>query len=136
MPPPAATAERTEEPLGRPTAWRVALALAVTLHLAVLYWPAGTGEPLVPHLDKAVHVLVFGAVALTWRAVGGPLVPVAGVLAAHAVVSEVVQHRVLADRTGDAWDVAADLLGVVTGLLLAGVLRPRRPLTTSRSPGG
>lgn len=96
------------------------LAVAVAVHLAVLYWPrppdvAGG----VPHLDLVVHLAVFGAVA--WCAVRAGLRPavVVGVLLAHAVVSELLQAYVVPERTGDWRDVVADAAGTLAGVLLA-----------------
>jgi len=103
-------------------AWRVALAVTVVVQLVVLYWPDPGGPEGVPHLDKAVHLLVFGAVALTGRLAGLPARLLAVLLAAHAVVSELVQHAFLPGRSGDVLDVAADLAGAAVGLLLARAL--------------
>ena len=43
-------------------------------------------------------------------------------LAAHAVVSELVQHWLLPHRSGDAADVLADLAGVALGVLAGRLL--------------
>ncbi len=43
------------------------------------------------------------------------------VSAAHAVVSEIVQHVAYADRRGDPLDLLADWSGVAVGGLLAGL---------------
>ena len=44
---------------------------------------------------------------------------------AYAVGSEVVQHTLLPDRSGDWTDVVADLVGAAVGLLLARARRSR-----------
>ena len=105
------------------------LALLV-LQVVVLYTPE-TGGPSVsiPHADKVVHALVFAApVALAGLAKGAAWRVVALLSAVHAPVSEVIQHVALPSRSGDVWDVVADLVGV--GLASAGVgwgiRRPRR----------
>ncbi len=102
----------------------------LVVQVLVLYTPQSGGPPLpVPHVDKAVHALVFAAPIVvagltkgaTWRGV-------ALLCAVHAPVSEVVQHVALPTRSGDVWDVVADLVGV--GMASAGVgwwlRRPRR----------
>lgn len=98
------------------SAW---LAVAVAVHLAVLYWPrppdVGAG---VPHLDLVVHLVVFGAVALCAVRCGLPLRWVVVALLAHAVVSEVVQDAVVPDRTGDWRDAVADAAGTLLGAVL------------------
>ncbi|MDV3222283.1 VanZ family protein [Intrasporangium sp.] len=93
--------------------WWVATAvLSLTVHLLALYWPVVTVAGPVSWTDKAVHVLVFAiptyavgmVVARLWWAVTG--------FAAHALVSELSQHLLLPGRSGDPWDVVADLAGV------------------------
>ncbi|PWJ56271.1 hypothetical protein SAMN06264364_101247 [Quadrisphaera granulorum] len=102
---------------------RLAFAAAVLVQLVVLYAPrapATDGIPLVGGVvDKAVHAAVFAAVAWTGRRAGLPALPLALVLLAHAVVSELLQHWVLPHRSGDPWDAVADATGVLVGLLIA-----------------
>ena len=102
----------------RPLPARALLAAAVAVQLAVLYWPSpvDTGATLVPGADKVVHLLVFAAVALAGRLARVPLPLLAVLLVGHAVVSELVQHHMLSRRSGDPWDLAADVAGVLAGL--------------------
>ncbi len=106
--------------------WRLVAVASFLVQLAVLYWPrppdVGGG---VPGLDLLVHVVVFAAVALAARRGGLPVLPVALALLAHAVLSEVVQDRLLAERTGSVVDVVADVVGTGVGLALAPVGRRR-----------
>lgn len=97
-------------------------ALSVVVHLAVLYWPVVTVAGPFSWTDKAVHVLVFALPTyFVGRVVGRPLW-VALAFAAHALVSELSQHLFLPGRTGDPWDVVADVVGV---LLATGALAVR-----------
>lgn len=97
---------------------RWAFALTVLVHLAVLYWPGPASAPAaLPGADKLVHALVFAAVAWTGRAAGLPVRLLAAALLGHAVLSEVLQHAVLPARSGDPWDVVADVVGTLGGLL-------------------
>jgi hypothetical protein len=113
----------------RPARW--AFLAAVLIQLVVLYWPWPVGgRELLPHLDKAVHALVFGAVALAGARAGLPSRPLAAVLVAHAGLSEAVQGSVLDQRGADPRDFIADLIGTALGFLLASVVA-RRP-----GPGG
>jgi VanZ family protein len=93
-----------------------ALAAAVLLSLYVLFWPSPAGAAVtLPGADKLVHLGLFlllaGTAALRFGAVSAVLASVLG----YAVASEVVQAVLLAERSGDAWDVLADVVGAVVG---------------------
>lgn len=125
------------QPLRRALRQRAAwlgFALAVLLQLAVLYAPSTPdGVPGIPGLDKLVHAGVFLLPALLGVLAGlGPW-RLGIVLAAHAVVSELVQHLLLPQRSGDVLDVLADLAGVAAGLALGLVLHR---LQSRRDRGG
>jgi hypothetical protein len=111
---------------------RVGLAaLALGLQLAVLYVPrapaiATGGLPV----DKLVHVAVFALPTVALIGAGVPRGWVIGLMTVHAPLSEVVQDRFLAHRSGDPWDVAADLLGVAIGAFLT-----RHPSGARTGPG-
>jgi hypothetical protein len=102
------------------------LAVTVVVQLMVLYAPRAPSTASTPGLDKLVHAAVFGAVA--WAAVrcGASRGVVSVVLVAHAVLSEVLQHTLLAHRSGDPLDAVADTVGVGLGLLLAARQAGRR----------
>lgn len=114
---------------------RALLALAVLVQLVVLYLPSppSTGAP--EGLDKLVHAAVFFAPALLGVLAGLRPLWLGLVLAAHAVVSELVQHGLLPARSGDVWDAVADVVGVGLGIGL-GLLIRRRSRATLRSPSG
>jgi hypothetical protein len=91
----------------------------VAVNLLTLYWPRSVSGGDVPYVDKVVHAAIFAAVAFTGRRVGIPVALLVAVLAAHALVSELVQHWLLSARSGDPADVVADLAGVGLGVLAA-----------------
>jgi hypothetical protein len=98
------------------TGWRAAFVIACVVHLAALYVPWAAGPDTgIPGADKVVHLLLFAAVAYTGLRVGVPSRPLVAVLVVNAVLSEVVQHLVLPQRSGDAFDTMADLAGVALG---------------------
>ncbi|WP_127131731.1 VanZ family protein [Georgenia sp. SYP-B2076] len=117
----------------------LALAVALVVQLVVLYLPevpsAGTG---VPGVDKVVHAAVFGAVTVAGLRAGLRARLVVGFGLAHAVVSELVQHLLLAGRSGDPLDVVADVAGVALGWVLARRLarRPARRAGAAPAAGG
>lgn len=96
-----------------------ALAAAVLVQLVVLYWPTvGVAGP-VSWTDKVVHLLVFAVPAVLVRRLLPDRVWPVLVLAAHAPVSELVQHLLLPGRSGDVGDTVTDLAGVALGLAAA-----------------
>lgn len=96
--------------------------LAVAAQVWALYSPGSAVPDLplpIPGADKIVHALLFGVpVWLLLRANVRRLI-VLPVALVHVAVSEIVQHRWIANRTGDVRDAAADLLGIGLGLWLA-----------------
>lgn len=108
-----------------PTARRrtryLVLAAAVVVQLVVLYVPRvpEVGAVAVPGGDKIVHAAVFAAVTLAGLRAGLSPAVVAAFGVAHAGVSELLQHTVLPARSGDPFDVLADLAGVALGALAA-----------------
>ena len=70
-------------------------------------------------VDKLVHVLVFALPTAALIVAGVPRGWVIGLMAVHAPLSEVLQHRLLAERSGEPRDVVADLVGVALGALVA-----------------
>lgn len=119
---------------------RVFFAGAVALQLVALYLPQPPtpGEVAVPGADKAVHVLVFALMMLTGVLAGLPARWLALVLAAHAVLSEVIQHVLLPTRSGDPLDALADLGGIALGWYVATMVTRHRQSRSpgARSPGG
>jgi hypothetical protein len=90
-------------------------AAAVVVQLLVLYWPVVTVEGPVSWTDKVVHLLVFAVPTYAvGRALGSVRTAVL-VFAIHAPLSELVQHFLLPDRSGDVWDAVLDLAGVALG---------------------
>ena len=94
-----------------------ALAAAVLVQLVVLYAPSAPSVPAFPNVDKVVHVSVFLVPVLVALLAGMRPRVVVPVFAAHALLSEVMQHTLLPGRSGDPLDVVADLVGVALGVL-------------------
>ena len=92
--------------------------------LVVLFAPSSGGAPPFAGSDKAVHLLLFAALAATARWRFGALLPALVAVAAYAPVSELVQALLLPGRSGDLLDVGADLAGVALGWTLARSLHP------------
>ena len=119
----------------RREAWARALFVAaVVAHLVVLYWPRPVSDGGIPFADKVVHVVIFAVVVIAGARAGVPLAWLVGLLAVHAVSSELVQHWLLANRSGDPADVAADLVGVAIGAVVA-VKMTRTGVASTRSGG-
>ncbi|KQZ91249.1 hypothetical protein ASD62_17290 [Phycicoccus sp. Root563] len=104
----------------------MAALVVVAVHLAALYWPRVDIVGPVTWTDKVVHVLLFGVPTVLVLRAWPRRWALVGLLALHAPVSELVQHFLLPNRSGDPWDAVADLGGVVLGVTLAVVGRRRR----------
>ena len=98
--------------------WRAGFVLACLIHLYGVYSPRQAGPELFPYSDKVFHLLIFGSVAFLGLRIGIPSRWLLGFLVANAVVSELVQHFLLPDRSGDPFDSVADLVGVAVGAWL------------------
>ena len=94
----------------------VVFAVLLVAQLAALYWPRVGIQGPVTWSDKVVHVLLFLAPTVAGLLAGVRPAYLVGLLALHAPVSELVQHYLLPNRSGDAWDAVADLGGVVLGV--------------------
>jgi VanZ family protein len=107
--------------------WQAAFVLACLIQLYGLYSPRQAGPHTgVPYDDKVAHLLLFGSVAYLGLRVGVRARLLLALLVANAVVSELVQHFLLPDRSGDPFDSLADLVGVAVGTWL-GFRAIRRP---------
>lgn len=98
--------------------WRAVLALAVLVQLVVLYnptQPSVGGLASVPGLDKLVHASVFALVMVAGRQARLPRLPLLVLTVVQAPVSEAVQAGLLPHRSGDPFDVVADLAGCLLG---------------------
>lgn len=117
------------------TRGRVGAATLLLLALLVQAWSlyrsaVPEGAPSFAHADKIAHLLLFAVPAALAVLVGGRLGRVVLVLlVVHAPVSEVVQGRWLDQRSGDPWDVVANLVGVVLGAGAGWALTRRRGRT-------
>lgn len=98
----------------------------VVVQLLAVYWPRVDVQGPVTWTDKVVHVLLFLLPTVAGLVAGLRPSWVVGLLALHAPVSELVQHFVLPNRSGDVWDAVADLSGVVLAVTIVVVGRARR----------
>lgn len=110
---------------GAGRAWLWLFLVVVAVHLAALYWPRVSVQGPVAWTDKVVHVTLFAAPALVGLLAGVRPAYLLVPLALHAPVSELLQHAVLPNRSGDVWDTVADLSGVVVGATIGMVSRTR-----------
>ncbi|MFX4274018.1 VanZ family protein [Propionibacteriaceae bacterium Y1685] len=100
--------------------------LAGVIQVVGLYRPTGIeGAPAIPGLDKAAHLLMFGVPVLLLLLAACRRRWVLPVFAAHAMVSEVIQHRFLPSRSGDPYDLLADLIGIGLATLAAWLITRR-----------
>jgi len=94
--------------------------VALVVSAVLLFAPSGGGAPSVPGLDKVVHAAIFAALAGTTRWRFGARPALLGAVVGYAVLSEVVQAALLSQRSGDPYDVVADVVGAAAGWFLVG----------------
>ncbi|MBB3035595.1 VanZ family protein [Hoyosella altamirensis] len=98
---------------------RIPLAITFVVACVMLFGPAPDAPSPIPHLDKAVHFVLFAALALTSRFAQIRAFPTLLWVCAFAVLSELLQGALPGNRTADALDVAADIAGAIAGLMAA-----------------
>jgi len=100
--------------------WRAGFVAACLLQLYGVYSPRQAAPDVgLPLADKFAHLFLFGSVAFLGLKAAVPARWLLVALVSNAVVSELVQHFVLPQRSGDPFDSLADLLGVAVGAWLA-----------------
>jgi VanZ family protein len=100
--------------------WRIGFVAACLLHLYGVYSPSQAGPDVgLPLADKIGHLFLFGSVAFLGLKAAVPARRLLVALVGNALLSELVQHFVLPQRSGDPFDSVADLLGVAVGAWLA-----------------
>ena len=99
-------------------AGRVVFAGVVVLSLVVLFAPAGDVPSAPPGADKIVHAVLFLVLAATGRWAGIRPAVLLPALVAYAAGSEVLQGLSGIGRTASVLDWAADVVGLLAGLVL------------------
>ena len=92
--------------------------LALGANAYALFTPNPGGPTLFAHADKIVHALLFAGPACLAILGGWRPVPVLAGLTAYGIASEVIQARLLAERSGSVWDLLADAVGIACGVLV------------------
>ena len=99
--------------------WQIAFVVALIVQVWALYWPhqpsVGSGLPL----DKVVQFGLFFIVSYAGLRAGFSQPIVVGVMLGQALLSEIIQHFLLPERSGDVWDLVADVAGVTVALWVA-----------------
>lgn len=120
------------ESVGRSQAWRslaligFVVAILVQMYALYLYVPGPATSDPIPHADKVIHAALFAIPAFLGVLARLPMSLVIVLLALHAPVSELVQHHLIPVRGGDPWDLVADWVGILVGVLAARWVLGRR----------
>jgi VanZ family protein len=104
---------------------RGTFAVVVLVSLAVLFAPQSDVPAAPPGVDKVVHVVLFAALAASGRWAGVGRRVLAALLIVYAAVSEVLQGITPLARSASVADWLADVVGVLLGLALWGLLTRR-----------
>lgn len=110
----ATAAPPRPRPLARTLSWAL-FAAALAVNLVTMYAPSVPGPTSTLRLDLVGHALSFAALTFTGLLAGIPPRVLLALVVANAVASELVQHLLLPDRTGDVTDLMADGVGIVAG---------------------
>ena len=104
---------------------RGALAVVVLLSFAVLFAPGSDVPPAPYGVDKLVHGGLFLALAFSGRWAGVRRGVLAVLLPLYAAASELIQSIPALHRDATLGDWLADVVGVLLGLLLWGLVTRR-----------
>jgi VanZ family protein len=116
--------------------WRAAFVVACCIHLYGVYSPHQAGSSVdFPYSDKLAHLFLFGSVAYFGLRSGVPARYLLPVIAANAVISEIVQYYWLPFRSGDPFDSVADLCGLALGAWLGFRAIRTQPRVPKKLPG-
>lgn len=107
----------------RVVVWGLVFVVLLAVQVDALYTPQVDAPLPFAGADKLVHAALFGAPMLAGALAGIPPRLLAGLLVAHAAVSEVIQGVVLPHRSGDPLDAVADTLGVLLAVVVVRALR-------------
>lgn len=111
--------------------WPTAIVLAVIVYATISEDPTPDIElPLIPHLDKLIHAIMFGGLAGaaffdlqradTSRRRGlGAMAIICAATALLGAVDEVAQATLTTDRAGDFFDWLADCTGILVAFAAA-----------------
>jgi len=122
--------------------WPTMVCVAVVLYATLTADPMdGTDLSFIPYFDKVIHAVMFGglagAAAFDWqrahrdRSVAGRVMAVICLLCAvFGGLDEIAQATITDVRSGDFFDLAADIIGIAVAFFAAppavrGVLRLR-----------
>lgn len=106
------------------------LALLYSIAITILFFIPTDGLPSVggSGMDKVVHVLFFFFLVLLWQTVifkkNEDAIPkkiifwILGIILVYGILVEVIQEQLTDTRTADPFDVLADLIGAVLGVLV------------------
>lgn len=104
------------------------LAILYSFFLTILFLLPGKNLPAVeiPYLDKIVHLILFGLLTFMWLWVnnlknGHHIVKILWILFLlffYGIVIEGLQEYLIVARNADSWDLFANFLGILIGLLV------------------
>lgn len=107
--------------------WLLITVLALIVQVVALYTPASGDSPFPtpPHTDKVFHAASFAAVTASALLARLPARGVVVAMLVHAVLSELIQWRLLESRSGDLFDFVADAIGIAVGVVIARMILRR-----------
>lgn len=108
---------RIAEPWSSGVRW-LTLLCAFAVACLLLFTPGGTVPSGPPGVDKVAHFLIFAMLATCSRFARIAELPTLAWVLTFAAASEVVQALWIPRRDGSVLDLLADMVGLLTALLL------------------
>lgn len=111
--------------------WPTLLCVAVILYATLSADPtAGAELPLIPHLDKAIHTIMFGglagAAAFDWQRTHrqtnlsrGRMAAICAICVLAGALDEIAQGTLTVARSAEWADLGADALGIAVAFFAA-----------------
>ena len=92
---------------------------------------SGSTKIAIPYLDKIIHGIIYAIFFIVWllyilkakREIKGAYWVVSIVLFIYGIIIEVLQGSFVANRTQDYWDVVANTIGILVGIVLFYIIK-------------
>ena len=104
----------------------VAISYTLFVTIIMLLPFSGSSKITIPYFDKIVHGVIYSIFTLVWflnvaqwsKKNKATYILVSLVLFIYGIIIEFIQGSFVANRTEDFWDVVANSIGIIVGIIL------------------